>query len=59
MLMIGQDEVFGWADDYFGLNQKQEKEKVKEAEKLMRPVSECFRLRRELPRPAPHGEALL
>ena len=35
MLMIGQDEVFSWADDYFSLDQTQEQEKVKEAEKLM------------------------
>ena len=35
MLMIGQDEVFGWADDYFSLGQTQEKEKIKAAEKLM------------------------
>lgn len=35
MLMIGQDEVFGWADDYFNLDQTQEKKKVKEASELM------------------------
>lgn len=35
MMMFGQDTVYGWADDYFGLDDNEEKKTVKAAHELM------------------------
>ena len=35
MMMIGQDIVFGWVDDYYALDPQKEKNKIADADKLM------------------------